>query len=168
MRSTTTTTTALGLVGLLFAACDAGSSREIDVTPAQEQAMCDILSSDPSTGPVPKQAAAAIAGAPGLSAAATKMPVELTDFQGGKGGYVRLTLDPANETPVFLMFDESVPFAVVREDGSTVSFFEEAEESELCDAARGRYSWFVEKSVNYLVFGPTEATSLDLVLETVD
>jgi hypothetical protein len=159
---------ALGMLGIPLAACDEATPREIDVTPAQEQAMCDVLASNPSTGPVPKQAAEQIADAPNLSAAGTKQPVELTDFQGAQGGYLELTIDPANEAPVFLLLDATVPFAVVREDGSTVSFFEEAQESELCDEAGGRYSWFVEKSTNYLVFGPTDQTSLNLVLETVD
>jgi hypothetical protein len=156
------------LLAAALAACDDGSAREIDVSAEQEASMCDVLAGSASTGPVPKQASADEAQAPNLSAQGIKQQVELTEFEGAYGGYLKLTIDPAAETPVFLLLDEAVPLEIVRADGSSAPFFEGAEESALCDEAGGRYSWFVSKSVNYLLFGPTDVTSLDLVLETVD
>jgi len=57
---------------------------------------------------------------------------------------------------------------VVREDGEVVEFHDAAEGSDLCDAAAGRYTWWVTGSTNYLLFGPTAQLNFDLVLETVD
>jgi hypothetical protein len=145
---------------------DAGA--DIGVGAAQEQAMCDVLSATVGTGPIPVQASADLAGAPGMSAQPGKKPVTLTAFEGQNGGYVRLTLEPALATPVLLMLDEAIPFAAVREDGAAVDLHDAADGSELCPIAGGRYTWFVSGSTNYLRFGPTEHVSFNVVLEPVD
>jgi len=157
------------IFGILLAACDGNTSRTIDVTADQEESMCHLLFATASTGPVPKQASAEMGDAPSVSAQGIKMPVELREFEDGMGGFVKLSLDPADAQPVFLLLDEAIPFEVVHEDGSTVDFVEAAEESALCEDAGGRYSWFVEDGTNYLKFGPTDdADSLNFVLSTVD
>jgi hypothetical protein len=147
---------------------DGGPDPTIEVSAAQEQAMCDLLAADPGTLPAPLYAGPDMESAPPLDVGPGKKPIHLTDFEGQNGGYLRLTLDPAADAPVILMFEDAMPLEVVREDGSIVDFFEAAEGSDLCAAAGGRYTWFVSGSANYLVFGPTENVNFDLVLETVD
>jgi hypothetical protein len=146
----------------------AGEPGDIQVSADQEQAMCDMLIATVGTGPVPITAGADMESAPGIDAQPGKKPVTLTDFEGQNGGYLRLSIDPANNTPVFIMFDDPMPFEVVREDGEVVDFDDAAEGSDLCDAAAGRYTWWVSVSENYLLFGPTEQLNFDLVLEVVD
>ena len=146
----------------------AGEPADIEVTADQEQAMCDVLTTTVGTGPIPVTTSADMESAPGIDAQPGKKPVTLTDFEGQNGGYLRLSIDPANNTPVFIMFDDPMPFEVVREDGEVVDFDDAAEGSDLCAAAGGRYTWFVSSSTNYLAFGPTENVNFDLMLETVD
>jgi hypothetical protein len=140
----------------------------IEVSAEQEQAMCDLLASDPGTLPAPLYAGADVESAPALDVGPGKKPIHLTDFEGQNGGYLRLTLDPALDASVILMFEDAMPLEVVLGDGSIVEFFEAAEGSDVCAAAGGRYTWFVSGGANYLKFGPTENVNFDLVLETVD
>jgi hypothetical protein len=175
--------TAISFCAAAFAACgggddtvggvdggggDGGPDPTIDVSAEQEEAMCDVLTSEPGTVPASIYAGADMESAPSLDVGPGKKLIHLIAFEGENGGYLRLTLDPALEAPVILMFEDAMPLAVVREDGSTVDFFEAAEGSDLCAAAGGRYTWFVSGSTNYLAFGPTENVNFDLVLETVD
>jgi hypothetical protein len=156
-----------------LSACDLDSrgdntAADFDVSAEQEQSMCDILTATVGTGPVPALAGADMESASAISAQPGKKPITLTDFEGQHGGYVRLSIDPASYTPVFLMFDDAMPFEVVREDGEAVDFHDAADSSDLCPAAGGRYTWAVSESTNYLVFGPTDNVNFDLVLETID
>jgi hypothetical protein len=144
------------------------TAADIVVSAEQEQSMCDILTATVGTGPVPALAGADMESASAINAQPGKKPITLTDFEGQHGGYVRLSIDPASYTPVILMFDDSMPFEVVREDGEVVDFHEAADSSDLCPAAGGRYTWSVHESTNYLVFGPTDHVNFDLVLETID
>lgn len=141
---------------------------DIEVSAEQEQSMCDILTEPVGTGPIPALAGADMESASAINAQPGRKPITLTDFDGQHGGYVRLSIDPTSYTPVFLMFDEAMPFEVVREDGEVVEFHEAADSSDLCPAAGGRYAWSVHESPNYLVFGPTDNVDFYLVLETVD
>ena len=147
---------------------DGGPDPTIEVSTEQEEAMCDLLTSEGGTVPAPLYAGADMESAPPLDVGPGKKPIHLTDFEGANGGYLRLTLDPDLDTPVILMFEDVMPLAVVRENGSTVELFEAADGSDLCTVAGGRYTWFVSGSANYLKFGPTENVNFDLVLETVD
>ena len=145
-----------------------GEDPTIDVSAEQEQAMCDILTSDVGTGLATIYAGADAESAPPLDAGPGRKPIHLAELEGQNGGYLRLTVDPANDSPVILMFDDPIPVEVVLEDGAAVEFFEEASGSDLCDAAGGRYTWFVSGSANYLVFGPTDEVNFNLVLEIVE
>jgi hypothetical protein len=167
-------TTLLLLLGISLAACGSGDDEapgldggEIQVSAEHEQAMCDDLNSNPSTAPVPKTAGSAIGEGGAINATPGKKVIEFVDFEGQKGGYIRLAIDPANQSAVFLMLDADVGFAAVHEDGSEVDFLESGDSSELCPEAEGRYLWIVKDSENHLRFGPTSHTSVALVIETL-
>jgi hypothetical protein len=132
----------------------------------QEAAMCERLYSSSSTGALPKTAGAAIGEGGAVDAAAGRKTINLVDFEGQQGGYVRLSINPENETPVFLMHAQDVPFAAVHEDGTEVDY-EDAKEP-VCTDAEGRYLWVVKGAENHLRFGPTSASSVDLVVEVVE
>jgi len=175
MKTTAVLVISFWALAACLAACGSGgrgdddaNAPDIDVTAEQEQAMCDLLNTDVGTTPATANAGADMESAPGINAQPGKKPIHLTDFEGQKGGYLRLTIDPALSSPVLLMFEDVMPFQVVREDGEAVDLHDAAESSELCPAAGGRYTWFVSGSTNYLVFGPTDNVNFDLVLETVD
>lgn len=162
-------------VGLVVAACSAGEEDgsglegdPIHVSEEHEQAMCDDLNSNPSTAPVPKTAGAEIGEGGAINAAPGKKIIEFVSFEGQNGGYIRLALDPQNQPAVFLMLDDDVSFAAVLEDGTEVDYLEQGDSSELCPEAEGRYLWIIEDSENHLRFGPTSATQVDLVIETLD
>ena len=131
---------------------------DIEVTDAQEQSLCDILASDPGTGPVPANAAADTAGAPAIDVTPVKMPVHLTDFGGQHGGYLRIAPDPAADAPVVLMIDAAMPVAALAADGTAIDF----------DDAAGLYTWVAPAGDSYLAFGPTDTVSFDLVIEVVE
>jgi len=166
--------TAAVAAGILIASCGPTEDDEsglegddIHISAEHEQAMCDDLLSSPSTSPVPKTAGAAIGEGGAINAVPGKKIIEFVPFEGQNGGYIRLAIDPANQTAVFLMLDDDVGFAVVHEDGSAVDYLESGGSSEQCPEAEGRYLWIVEGSENHLRFGPTSASSVALVLETV-
>jgi hypothetical protein len=166
--------TPLLLVWISAGACGAGDDGgsgieggEIQVSAEREQAMCDDLNSNPSTAPIPKTAGAEIGDGGAINAAAGKKVIEFVDFEGQKGGFIRLAIDPANQSAVFLMLDDAVGFAAVHDDGSEVDYLESGDSSELCPEAQGRYLWIVEESENHLRFGPTSASSVALVIETL-
>jgi hypothetical protein len=168
-------TTASLLAAALTVACggndDDGSGLEevpIEVSATQEQSMCDDLNSNPSTAPLPKVAGAAINEGDAIAGQPGKKVIDFVDFQGQHGGYIRLAIDPDKHTPVFLMLEQDVGFAAVYEDNSEVTYIESGSSSELCPEAAGRYLWKVEGGENHLRFGPTAASSVDLVFETVD
>jgi len=158
---------------LALAACGSGGGEEesalqIDVSQEQEEQLCEILSSDVTTTPLAVDATPSIADADGIAATAGKKPVVLAEIDGGYGGYLKITLDPANQSPVILMFDEPMSFEPVLEDGSKVELVDAADGSELCDAAEGRYTWYVSGGTNYLSFSGAESAAFNLVFETVD
>jgi len=166
-------TTAL-LSGIFIAACGAGDDEgsgleggEIQVSAEREQSMCDDLNSNPSTAPIPKTAGASIGEGGAINAAPGKKVIEFVDFEGQSGGYIRLAIDPANHSAVFLMLDADVGFAAVLDDGSEVDYLESGTSSEICPEAEGRYLWIVKDSENHLRFGPTAATQVALVIETL-
>ena len=160
---------ALGLAAALGAcAGDEGAPPAIDVGAEQEEAMCEILAAGYGTGPVPVDAAAELADAPGISAVPGRRPVVLADLGSDWGGYLRLSVDPANESPVILMFDEPMQFAAVLEDGSPVDLVDATAGSELCPEAAGRYTWYVAGGENYLEFSGADNPTFNLVLEVVD
>jgi hypothetical protein len=129
----------------------------------QEQAMCDALFSSASTGALPKTAGDAIGAGGAVDAAAGRKTINLVDYQGQKGGFIRLSINPENETPVFLMHLQDVPFAAVREDGTEVDYCDAGDA--VCADVAGRFLWIVQGSENHLRFGPTSATSVDIVIE---
>ena len=162
------------VVGILAVACGSDDEEgsgleggEIEVSAEREQAMCDDLNSNPSTTPLPQTAGAAIGEGGAINAASGKKIIDFVDFEGQNGGYIRLAIDPANQSPVFLLLDADVDFAAVHEDGSEVDYLESGNSSELCPEAEGRYLWIVSGSENHLRFGPTSATSVALVIETL-
>ncbi|MBW2276785.1 MAG: hypothetical protein JRF63_04790 [Deltaproteobacteria bacterium] len=166
--------TALLLAGILVVACGSGDDEgsgleggEITVSAEREQAMCDDLNSNPSTAPLPKTAGTAIGEGGAINAASGKKVIDFVDFEGHNGGYIRLAIDPANQSAVFLMLDTDVGFAAVHEDGTEVDYLESGNSSELCPETDGRYLWIVKDSENHLRFGPTSASSVDLVIETL-
>jgi hypothetical protein len=157
---------------LLVAGCDL-SDRDTgleevppEIGAEQEQAMCDALFSSASTGALPKTAGAAIGEGGAVDAAAGRKTIDLVEFEGQLGGYVRLSIAPENLTPVFLMHAEDVPFAAVHEDGTEVDYYDSGDA--VCADAEGRYLWIVGGSENHLRFGPTAATSVDIVIEVVE
>lgn len=160
------------LAGLLLVGCDP-SDRDTgleevppEIGAGQEQAMCDALFSSSSTGALPKTAGAAIGEGGAVDAAAGRKTINLVEFEGQMGGFVRLSINPENETAVFLMHTQDVPFAAVREDGTEVDYYDTGDA--VCADAAGRYLWIVKDSENHLRFGPTAETSVDLVIEVVE
>jgi len=141
---------------------------DVEVTADQELAMCDDLTASVSTGQIPKTAGATMDSCGAIDAQPGRKTVEFVDFEGQNGGYLRLTVSPEAEPPVFLLMSKEVPLEVVREDGEEVDFLEEGDSSDLCEEAGGRYLWVVAESANYLRFGPTEFTTLQFVIEPVD
>ena len=141
---------------------------QIEVSAEQESEMCDDLVTASSTSPVPKTAGAEIGAGGAIDAQPGRKEILLTDFEGELGGYIRLSINPDNETPVFLLFDTDLPFAAVDSGGAEVDYVEHSDGSSLCEDAAGRYLWVVTGSENHLRFGPTDEESLFLVLETVD
>jgi hypothetical protein len=160
------------LAGLLLSGCDP-SDRDTglddpppEIGAEQEQSMCDNLFSGSSTGALPKTAGATIDEGGAVDAAAGRKTIDLVEFEGQMGGYVRLSIAPENLTPVFLMHAQDVPFAAVREDGTEVDYYDTGDA--VCADAAGRYLWIVRDSENHLRFGPTSATSVDIVIEVVE
>ncbi|MBW2531908.1 MAG: hypothetical protein JRI55_10520 [Deltaproteobacteria bacterium] len=144
---------------------DPDSGEPIEVSEAQELDMCDNFGAStykPVSAGADIDSCGAVDAQPGLKR------IALAEINGGRGGLLRLSLQPENESPAFLMLDTELPFRVVREDDSEVHFLEEGLSSDLCDEARGRYLWIVDGSTNYLEFGPTAVESVDLVLEVVE
>ena len=163
---------ALAGAALLLAGCGLGDRdtglEEVppEIGAEQEQAMCDRLFASSSTGALPKTAGAMIGEGGAVDATAGRKTVNLVDFEGQKGGYVRLSVSPDNESPVFLMQIQDVPFAAVHEDGTEVDYYDAGDP--VCTDAEGRYLWIVRGSENHLRFGPTSATSIDIVIEVVE
>jgi hypothetical protein len=160
------------LAGLLLHGCDL-SDRDTgleevppEIGAEQEQAMCDNLFSSSSTGSLPKTAGATIDEGGAVDAAAGRKTIDLVEFEGQMGGFVRLSIHPDNKSAVFLMHAQDVPFAAVREDGTEVDYYDAGDS--VCTDAAGRYLWIVRDSENHLRFGPTSATSVDIVIEVVE
>lgn len=160
---------------LLVSACAGGGGEDagpavapIDVPEELEQQMCENLTADYGTSPIEVEATADPADADAIAATPGKKPVVLTAFGNGTGGYLRLTLDPAAQTPVILMFDEPMSFQPLLEDGTEVELVGQADGSDLCDAAEGRYTWRVSGGTNYLMFFDADCAAFNLVLETVE
>lgn len=161
------TAVALALAGCGLGDRDTGLEEEPpEIGAEQEQAMCDALFSSSSTGALPKTAGASIGEGGALDAAAGRKTINLVDFEGQKGGFVRLSINPENLTPVFLMHAQDVPFAAVHEDGTEVDYYDAGDA--VCADAKGRYLWIVQDSENHLRFGPTPADSVDIVIEVVE
>jgi hypothetical protein len=163
------------LTGPVLAACLAACSIDgrgdddtgdpIAVSAEQEQGMCPALGSSTYK---PRSAGSTKDACDAIDAQAGCKQITLADFEGKKGGYLELALDPSAQTPVFLLADAPVPLRVERADGTHAAFLESGDSSDLCPAAGGRYLWVVEESTNYLVFGPTDETTVNIALETVE
>ncbi|MFO8072843.1 MAG: hypothetical protein R6V85_13300 [Polyangia bacterium] len=138
---------------------------EIVVGAEQEEAMCENLSTEPSTGQVPKTAGTALGEGGAIDASSGRKTVELVEYEEQNGGYLRLSINPDDNTPVFMMLDADVPFAAVREDGTEVDEIDAGEP--VCTEAAVRSLWIVSEFENHLRFGPTDLSSLHIVLETV-
>ncbi|MDD5306690.1 MAG: hypothetical protein PHU25_05150 [Deltaproteobacteria bacterium] len=162
---------ALLLIALAAANCSLGgrgdddTAGEVSVSADQEERMCPALGSSTYK---PRSAGPSKDSCDAIDAQAGCKQIALADFEGKKGGYLELAMEPSAETPVFLLIDAPVPFRVERADGTQADFLESGKSSELCQAAGGRYLWIVDQATNYLVFGPTDEEIVNITLETVD
>lgn len=165
---------ALALLAGLALGCESSGRDEgpgedqITVGVEQETAMCEDLVTSSSTQPVAKTAGAEIGAGGAIDAQPGRKEILFTDFEGQLGGFIRLSINPENETPVFALLDDDVEFAAVDSSGAEVDYIEHDDGSDVCDDAAGRFLWVVAGSENHLRFGPTSADSVFLVLETVD
>ena len=162
----------LGLTSLLATACaldERSNGLEdvpITVSEQQEQTMCEQLAGGSSTGQLPKTAGTDIGEGGAIDATSGLKTIELVEFGGQLGGFVRLSVSPDSQTAVFAMLADDVPFTPITEDGVEVDLLDPGET--VCSDAAGRFLWVVADSENHLRFGPTELDTVRLVLETVD
>lgn len=97
----------------------------------------------------------------------TRYDVALTDVAGGQGGWVRLPVGTAGDVIVFL--DTDIAVAAFAADGSAETPAEaHAGYSDACDSVAGRWVFELSVGETMLRFGPTEATTVSMVVEQGD
>jgi mono/diheme cytochrome c family protein len=159
----------MGLLALL-PACgsdkDNGSAADAAVDAAVESAAagaCDHFEFGP---PIAYTAADAM-GTPPTIQPHTRSDVTLVDVTGGKGGRLQMTLD--EELPAALIVDTDVPLKVSAADGTVEqpTSTENPVPASECAAAKAAYVFNLPPATYTIELGPTDATSVKLVLHVV-
>ncbi len=145
------------------------SETEEDTTPAelgpeQEESMCGSL--EALTGTL-KSAGETMEDAPAINGNGGKITVILAEIKYEYGGYLEINVKEGARLAMLLK--EETPLEIVDANGDPVPDIEHAAASEVCpEITNGRFVWTVVGANNYLVFGPTGYSEVDITVETVE
>ena len=122
---------------------------------------CEHLKEGPG---VAVTASAAASGSPSVSEQHKRFDIALVDITGGKGGAVSYASSAEGDLIVFLSAD--VPLKVKNSAGADVAIEATATSVAECTEIKARHTIPVGVGTYTLNFGPTAATSVQLVAET--
>lgn len=144
---------------VFLTACGAPKEEEHSI----DEEACEHFEQGPSSAVT---ATAATSGAPSVSEGHQRYDVTLVDVTGGKGGSV--TYASAEEADHVLFLSEDVAVKVKDSAGVDVAIESSATSSADCAAVKGRHVVPLKVGTHTLTFGPTDKTSLKLVVEHLD